>query len=217
MTSDYSEAFACGVEAWSGFWGDPLFSGTLMVVTYAVAALMALRAVRGPRGRQGLRGVERVVWALAAVLLVFQVANTPLDLHGLAWASGRCLAHIQGWYAARHAYQRELLILVALTVCALMAICILVRNKRWQHRVCVAQHVHQPGLSLGVGLVIADHCGQAHQRAVGAPGPNAIDHQPVLGGEIPGDLAPFLIEPVVDHHPGLTLLDDRAVDLERCL
>ena len=161
MSSDYSEAFACGVEAWSGFWGDPLFSGTLMMVTYAVAALMALRAVRGPRGLQGLRGVERVVWALAAVLLVFQVANTPLDLHGLAWASGRCLAHIQGWYAERHAYQRELLILVALTTCALMAICILVLR-----RDLVSNGLLVLGLGLSLGMTIVKGINYHHLEAL---------------------------------------------------
>ena len=119
MSSEYLQAFQCGVEVWSGFWGDPLFSGALMMAIYAIAAVMVLRAARG------LGGMERAAWRLAAVLLAFQVLNTPLDLHGLVWATGRCLAHIQGWHAERHAYQRELLVLLAITSCIVAALSLL--------------------------------------------------------------------------------------------
>ena len=123
ISPDYTEAFACGFEAWSGFWGDPLFSGALMMGTYATAALTALRASRS------LRGAERAVWTLAVALLAFQVINTPLDLHALLWASGRCLSHIQGWYTERYAYQRDLLVLLAITACVVTAICILLLRR----------------------------------------------------------------------------------------
>ena len=144
ISSDYSQAFQCGVEAWSGFWGDPLFSGSLMMATYALAAVLV--------GRVALRvhGVERAAWGLAALLLGFQVLNTPLDLHGLLWATGRCLAHIQGWYADRHAYQRELLLMLALAGCVLLLISLLVL---WRDLLANGLLVIGLGLSLGMTLV----------------------------------------------------------------
>lgn len=161
ISSDYAQAFACGVETWSGFWGDPLFSGTVMMVTYAIAALMALRAARG------LGGMERGAWVLAAVLMGFQVANTPLDLHGLVWATGRCLSHIQGWHAERHAYQRELLLLVAAGFCVIALTALLVLR-----RDLLSNGLLILGLGLSLGMTVVKgvnyhHLEALYQSAVG--------------------------------------------------
>ena len=142
--SDYAQAFDCGVEAWSGFWGDPLFSGGLMMVTYGIAAFATFRASRR------LSGIERAAWLVAALLLTFQIANTPLDLHGLAWASGRCLAHLQGWYADRHTLQVELLVSLAAVAVVMAATSILIlRRDFWPNTLLVL------GVSLSLGMTVA--------------------------------------------------------------
>lgn len=153
-SSDYTQAFACGVEAWSEFWGDPLFSGTLMMVTYTSAALLTARRARR------LRGMERAVWSVAAVLLVFQIFNTPLDLHGLLWATGRCLSHIQGWHAERYAYQRQLLIVVAIALCIIVLALLLVLR-----RDLTANGLLVIGLSLSLGMTITKGINYHHLEA----------------------------------------------------
>lgn len=143
ISSDYTQALACGFETWSGFWGDPWLSGTLMMATYAMAVLLVWRITRH------LVGAERAVWMLATVLLVFQVFNTPLDLHGLVWASGRCLAHIQGWHAERYAFQSNLLVILAGAGGSLFLLgCLLLR------RDLPAGALLLLGLSLSVGMTL---------------------------------------------------------------
>jgi hypothetical protein len=155
MISDYTQALSCGVEAWSEFWGDPLFSGSLMMATYALAAVMAARVAAR------LAGAERLAWRLAAVLLAFQVINTPLDLHGLLWASGRCLARIQGWYAERHLYQRELLVMLAVTGCAVTGAAILVLRHD-----LVANALLVAGLGLALGMTVVKGVNYHHLEAL---------------------------------------------------
>ena len=98
----------CGVDDWSAFAGDPMLSGTIFMVGYGVTAWMMFRAVRFERGR------ERIFWRLCGLLFVFQVANTHLDLHGLVWTTGRCLAKAQGWYEQRREVQVFLLAWLAM-------------------------------------------------------------------------------------------------------
>mgnify|MGYP001820958034 CR=1 FL=1 len=155
MPADYTDAFACGVEAWSGFWGDPLFSGTLMIATYAFAALLAWRVAM----RMG--GVQRGAWVLAAVLMAFQALNTPLDLHGLMWATGRCLAHIQEWYADRYAYQRELLIGLAIVFAVLVILGVLVLRKH-----LLAHGLLVVGLALSLGMTLVKGINYHHLEAL---------------------------------------------------
>lgn len=155
MSSDYAQAFTCGVEAWSKYWGDPLFSATVMMATYAFAAFMAVRVL------PALAGMERFVWAVGAFLLAFQIFNTPLDLHSLLWASARCLAHIQGWYAERHAYQRELLGALALCVVFVFGITLLVVR-----RDLLANGLFVIGLGLSFGMTIVEAIGYHDLEAI---------------------------------------------------
>jgi hypothetical protein len=142
--SDFSEAFDCGVEAWSGFWGDPVFSGAMMMAAYAFAAFLVIRA------SSRLFEVERGFWIFSGILMALQVANTPLDLHGLAWASVRCLARTEGWYAQRHAIQREVLTTLALAFTALAAFAmLLLRRDFWRNALLVV------GLTLAIGMTLA--------------------------------------------------------------
>lgn len=146
--SDYSDAFGCGVEAWSKFWGDPLFSGSVMMATYAFAAILAFKTSR----RQS--GMERAAWMLGAVIMAFQVINTPLDLHGLLWATGRCLAHIQGWYAERHTIQREILVMLAVFSVVIMSLGIFILRRN-----PVSNGLLVVGVSLCVSMTIVEAIG----------------------------------------------------------
>lgn len=116
-TATYREAFLCGIRDWSEFWGDPLLSGTIFMVSYLGAALAILAVARRSSGR------ERLYWRLCGWLFIFQVANTHLDLHGLVWTIGRCLAHAQGWYQNRQEVQILLLLGLAwVTVLLLLVV-----------------------------------------------------------------------------------------------
>ena len=141
---DYREALSCGIEAWSGFWGDPLLTGSLAMASFAFAAIVAFRASRTTRS------LERVVWTVSAAIMAFQVLNTPLDLHGLAWATGRCLAKIQGWYDLRYAYQREILIWLALAGGVLLVVTSLALRRDFLRNAMLVL-----GVLLVVGMTLA--------------------------------------------------------------
>ena len=110
------EGVACGIEDWWAFAGDPLISGTVFMVSYGLVAWLILRNAARMLGR------ERQYWRLCGWLFVFQVANTHLDLHGLIYTTGRCLAHLQGWYDNRRDVQ--LLALIGLALVAVLAVLI---------------------------------------------------------------------------------------------
>ena len=141
---EYSEALSCGVSAWSEFWGDPWLTGSFMVATYLLAAALLFREARA------LQGFERFAWMLSAVLFVFHAANTPLDLHGLAWATGRCLAHIQGWYDHKEAVQREVFLVVGLMSAALVVATVMVLRRDFRHNSLLILGV---GLSVGIMVI----------------------------------------------------------------
>jgi len=99
-----------------GIWGDPLLSGSVLVLAYAITGVLALRTARGLEGR------ERALWVICGAVLVFQAFNTPLDLHAFVWTTGRCLAKLQGWYKARAQVQLNILIGVIATVGLVLAL-----------------------------------------------------------------------------------------------
>lgn len=143
LLQEYSGAFSCGVSAWSEFWGDPWLTGSVMVVTHLLAAALLFREARA------LQGFERFAWMLSAVLFVFHAANTPLDLHGLAWATGRCLAHIQGWYDDKEAVQRDVFLVVGLMSGALVvATALVLRRDFWRNMLLVL------GVGVSVGMMV---------------------------------------------------------------
>ena len=86
------ESLKCGFYDWSKIWGDPWASGTILVIAYALAALLVLKVGSFNSGR------ERCLWYVCGGILGFQAFNTPLDLHAMIFTIGRCLAHAQGWY-----------------------------------------------------------------------------------------------------------------------
>jgi hypothetical protein len=74
----------------------------------------------------------------------------------------------------------------------------------------------QPRRALGAAPYSSDGAWSAAPIACAPsvlPVGDAVDHQVELRREIPGDAALALLEPVIDHHPRLAALDDRAVDL----
>ena len=122
--SVYAEAARCGYTHWQDIWGDPLFSGTVLVLAYAITGVLTLKTARSFRGR------ERALWVVCGAVLVFQAFNTPLDLHAYVWTTGRCLAKLQGWYKARAQVQVVLLVgLLAATGLFLAACGYLFRGK----------------------------------------------------------------------------------------
>jgi hypothetical protein len=118
------DAFLCGIDDWMDIWGDPLLSGTIFMLSYAVTALLVFRAARNHEGR------ERWYWRICGFIFFFQVANTPLDLHALVWTTGRCLAHAQGWYENRREIQVLFLVGLALLLASilLLALFVFLRN-----------------------------------------------------------------------------------------
>jgi len=114
------DAFLCGIDDWMGIWGDPLLSGTIFMMSYGVTALLIFRAARDAEMR------ERWYWNFCGFLFLFQLLNTNLDLHALVWATGRCLAHAQGWYENRREFQVLFLIGLALLVALILLIVLIV-------------------------------------------------------------------------------------------
>lgn len=106
---NYVEIVSCGVDRWNLIWGDPILSGTIFMVSYGVVAVLILRVAQRANGGErwgGERwGRERWLWRLCGLFFVFQVINTPLDLHAMPGAIGHCLAKSQGWYEERGAFK----------------------------------------------------------------------------------------------------------------
>lgn len=110
------DSLQCGFHDWMDIWGDPWLSGSILVMSYLVSGVLVLRTANKLAGR------ERSYWSLCGALLVFQAANTPLDLHAFVWTTGRCLAHAQGWYAQRQSVQVFFLLSAAVIAAILCTI-----------------------------------------------------------------------------------------------
>lgn len=122
--SVYIDALSCGVRRWNLIWGDPFLSASIFMVSYGVAAMLILQVARQAAGR------ERWLWYLCGFLFIFQVFNTPLDLHAFPGAVGHCLAKAQGWYADRGPVKLAFLIGIAVSalVVSLVLLKIFYRN-----------------------------------------------------------------------------------------
>jgi hypothetical protein len=110
----YLDALKCGAAGWMEIWGDPLLSGTVFVISYAVVAVLILKVARQTSGR------ERWLWRLCGFALLFQALNTNLDLHAFPGTFGRCLAHAQGWYEHRHQVQIAFLSILGISAVLLL-------------------------------------------------------------------------------------------------
>lgn len=104
------ESIGCGARDWWAFAGDPLISGSVFMLSYGLAAWQILRVAARSDGR------ERQYWRLCGWLFAFQVLNTNLDLHGMIFTTGRCLAKAQGWYEDRREVQMWLLFGLAMLI-----------------------------------------------------------------------------------------------------
>lgn len=139
-----AEAFRCGVVDWNAFRGDPLISGTTFVLAYGLTGWLILKAARACAGR------ERWLWMLSAIFFFFQAANTNLDLHGLIFTVGRCLAHAQGWYEDRRAVQFAVLLGLALGAMLILLIAVRVFRRNLANNVLL---IAGTGTALGLTLV----------------------------------------------------------------
>ncbi len=89
------EILRCGVDRWTSVWGDPLFTGLLIMGLFLVAAALCGWAAARTDGHQ------RLFWSLAAAGALVFAANVHLDLHVIPKSIGHCLARAQGWYDQR--------------------------------------------------------------------------------------------------------------------
>ena len=103
----------CIANSWTPQIGDPNLAGWLTFAAYMVCAVLALAVWR----RQP-RGGGRRFWAALAVLMLFLGMNKQLDLQTALIEAGRCLAHVQGWYAQRRLVQLAFIALLLAIVLA---------------------------------------------------------------------------------------------------
>ena len=119
-------ATQCGFAGWQEMWGDPWLIGSIMVLAYAVTALLLLQRSKLLKGR------ERAVWTICGLIFLFQAVNTPFDLHSLIWTTGKCLAKAQGWYENRNQVQVfALSALMGMTALILLICIYLFRRNIW--------------------------------------------------------------------------------------
>lgn len=98
--SSLSALRACIAQDWVPQIGDPEITGWLTVIAYLICLFLALRVLaRRPAG--AARGLWRVIAGLMALLGL----NKQLDLQTALTATGRCMAHAQGWYDSRELVQ----------------------------------------------------------------------------------------------------------------
>jgi hypothetical protein len=141
LWQDYSQALECGFTDWETIWGDPFITASVAMTLYFGAAIMALRNARLLTGR------ERWFWRICSFVLLFQVANTPLDMHAFVWTTGRCLAHIQGWYKERQSVQIMFLLIVAGIVACVILIALVVF-----YRNIMRNFLAVTGITIALGL-----------------------------------------------------------------
>ena len=103
----YLEILRCGVDRWTSIWGDPVWSGGLIMALFGVASLLCGRTAGRTHGR------ARVFWIGASLCALVLVFNAHLDLHALPASLGRCAAKAQGWYDQRKSVQAIYLAVVA--------------------------------------------------------------------------------------------------------
>jgi hypothetical protein len=112
MTPHFMLATVCTEDkGWVGQWcpgiGDPTIVGWFTVVAYATCAVACYLNVRVLSRRVLAHSkVEKWVWLLLLCSFTFLCINKQLDLQSAMTEAFRQLAHAQGWYGERRAYQR---------------------------------------------------------------------------------------------------------------
>jgi len=141
---EFANSLPCGIEKWNKVWGAPIFTGTVFMLCYGLAGLLMLGVGKRVLGR------ERILWRIGAFLCFFQTINTHLDLHAFVVTYGRCLAHAQGWYAARHSVQYGLLVTAIVVMVSLILIAMIYfRRNLAQNFLLII------GVSIFLGLTVA--------------------------------------------------------------
>lgn len=113
---------------WVGNWspgiGDPTLLGWATVLAYFGASWLCYNVSIHLNAKE--QRSERLIWRCFFVLLIALGINKQLDLQTAFTVFFRSLAHEQGWYSERRAYQRAfievLLVLGALAACGLLAV-----------------------------------------------------------------------------------------------
>ncbi|TWI34522.1 hypothetical protein [Paracoccus sulfuroxidans] len=126
--SDLAGLRACIARDWTPQIGDPEITGWLTVVSYLICFVLACLVVarRPAKAAYGL-------WVVLAVLMLALAANKQLDLQTALTATGRCLAHAQGWYDNRQTVQVVFILglLLAVSVALVTTLIALRRKLRW--------------------------------------------------------------------------------------
>lgn len=147
--SSFAELRACVARGWTPQIGDPEMTGWATVLAYLICLALAVQVLR-----RRPAGAARGLWLAIAGLMAFLGLNKQLDLQTALTASGRCMAHAQGWYDSR--YLVQLAFIAGLILGVLLALFWATKSLRGQMR--------RNGLAL-LGLAVL--CGFVLVRAVG--------------------------------------------------
>lgn len=147
--SSISALRACIARDWTPQIGDPQMTGWLTVIAYLACLMLAIRVLR-----RRPAGAARGLWLSIAALMAFLGLNKQLDLQTALTATGRCMAHAQGWYDNR--YLVQLAFIAGLVIGVVLALIWATRTLRG--------HMRRNGLAL-LGMAIL--CGFVLVRAVG--------------------------------------------------
>lgn len=147
--SSFTALRACIARDWTPSIGDPGITGWLTVISYLLCLWLAVRVLRR-RPAAAARGL----WLVIAGLMAFLALNKQLDLQTALTATGRCMAHAQGWYDSR--YLVQLAFIAGLVLGVVLALVWATKSLRG--------HMRGNRLAL-VGLTVL--CGFVLVRAVG--------------------------------------------------
>ncbi|CAM3093792.1 hypothetical protein SAMN04488021_11235 [Paracoccus aminovorans] len=147
--SSLSALRACIARDWTPQIGDPEITGWLTVISYLICFVLAVMVLR-----RRPAGAARGLWLAIAGLMAFLGLNKQLDLQTALTATGRCMAHAQGWYDNR--YLVQIAFIAGLVLGVLIALV-------WASR-ALRGHMRRNGLAL-LGLAVL--CGFVLVRAVG--------------------------------------------------
>ncbi|WP_323716585.1 hypothetical protein [Paracoccus aminovorans] len=147
--SSLSALRACIARDWTPQIGDPEITGWLTVISYLICLVLAVMVLR-----RRPAGAARGLWLAIAGLMAFLGLNKQLDLQTALTATGRCMAHAQGWYDNR--YLVQIAFIAGLVLGVLIALV-------WASR-ALRGHLRRNGLAL-LGLAVL--CGFVLVRAVG--------------------------------------------------
>lgn len=129
---------ACLFDRWSPQIGDPTIMGWVAIGAYFAASFACFAAGRA-------RDRDRGFWLFLTLLLLLLGVNKQLDLQSALASTGRCVAHLQGWYDDRERV-RFLFIVALLAVSGTVMLATAVRMSARLHRVGIAL--------LGFGLLL---------------------------------------------------------------